>query len=237
MSEIHKAPKAKRTRRLFMAELSRESDASVVTRMVSRLDELLGELLQAAFIVDGKESARLLQSGPRSPLGSLSSRASACYCLALIPKWVFEHLEIMRKIRNDFAHTTRRQRFSDPPVCDHCQGLISLVRIAMTRAGKPHVPDPRFDFEVSAFEVQCLLEHCIQRVRRMEWVPMGGSDAARLTPEALETWKGRLERHPQDHEPIRSWYSNNEHGRDEMENPPPKRKRAPRPARKVKRNG
>jgi DNA-binding MltR family transcriptional regulator len=57
------------------------------------------------------------------PLGTFSSRIGLAYLVGRISKTVYENLETIRKIRNDFAHTRDDLQFSCQGISDRCKNL------------------------------------------------------------------------------------------------------------------
>ena len=113
--------------------LREESDRGAVLVGAAFLDDLLQELL-AAFFVDpaslssAKERDRL--NGlfqPNGAAGSFSSRITLAYALGLISKRDCDDLNLVREIRNDFAHKLRYASFSDDSIHDRCANL-GIVR-------------------------------------------------------------------------------------------------------------
>ena len=75
----------------------------------------------AAFILRGAPSKRLLDEF-NGPLGNFSSRVIAAHALGLISKEEYADLNVVRKIRNKFAHD-HRASFSDQDIAQMCKGL------------------------------------------------------------------------------------------------------------------
>ena len=48
------------------------------------------------------------------PLGTFSSRIALGYTVDLLPPWLYRNLEIVRQIRNDFAHGYTPADFTQP---------------------------------------------------------------------------------------------------------------------------
>ncbi len=88
----------------FLHKLNKESDRGAVLISGIILDERLKNIL-TSFLLRHKTSEELLE-GFNAPLGTFSARISACFALGRIQKNEFEELNLIRKIRNEFAHTT-----------------------------------------------------------------------------------------------------------------------------------
>jgi mannitol operon repressor len=113
-------PEHLRDAMMFVAELSRESVRGKVLIATGFIEHQLRNVL-AAFLVEGTDAARLLD-GPNAPLGSFSARICACHALGLITDDENHDLELIRKIRNEFAHKTQVS-FDLPNVRDRCTAL------------------------------------------------------------------------------------------------------------------
>jgi len=84
------------------------------------LDMLLGDTI-TAFLVDNGSAEKLL-SGFNAPLGSLSTRIAACHALGLITDEEAKRSDILRKVRNEFAHKVE-VTFENRAVKDLCNNL------------------------------------------------------------------------------------------------------------------
>ncbi|MCH7692683.1 MAG: transcriptional regulator [Proteobacteria bacterium] len=104
----------------FLEHLKIESERGQVLISAAMLDDLLMQIIQA-FLIKG-DSANKLLSGFNAPLGSLSSRVEAAHALGLISREERSDATIIRKIRNEFAHTLAVS-FEDQQVKDKCAAL------------------------------------------------------------------------------------------------------------------
>lgn len=104
----------------FLPELNKESDRGVVLIVTSFIDELMRRTL-LAFFIESKASVALVE-GFNAPLGTFSTRISAAFALGLITDREFRDCEILRKVRNKFAHHIHVS-FGDPSIRDVCLNL------------------------------------------------------------------------------------------------------------------
>ncbi len=109
----------------FLPELNKESDRGCVMVACSYLDELLRRTL-LAFLVEVPTSVDLVE-GFNAPLGTMSTRAAAAYSLGLIREKEFKELEILRRLRNRFAHGVHVS-FDMQDVKALCQNLTMSAR-------------------------------------------------------------------------------------------------------------
>lgn len=97
-----------------------ESDRSAAILTASFIDDLLSEMLQA-FLIEDKEVKNLFKG--YSPLSSFSARIDVAYALGLITAEMKADLNVIRKIRNHFAHHWDNTGFEIAPVSDFCQNF------------------------------------------------------------------------------------------------------------------
>jgi len=100
--------------------LNRESPRGKVLISCGYIEELLKEVI-AAFLIRGKPKDDLLGGGS-APLGSLWARTRMCFCLGLLSEQEYHDLEIIRGIRNDFAHQVDTT-FEMQSIKDRCANL------------------------------------------------------------------------------------------------------------------
>jgi DNA-binding MltR family transcriptional regulator len=104
--------------RSFLAAVNNESDRGVALSIAEFLNFSLADLLKSYFV--DAPSARALLEGFSAPLGDFSSRIKAAHAVGLLNDVQYSDLEVIRKIRNDFAHTWNEVSFFD-------QRIASLV--------------------------------------------------------------------------------------------------------------
>jgi DNA-binding MltR family transcriptional regulator len=191
----------------FRSTLSEETDRGCALMAASFLDEQLRELLEMC-LVDDPEKEKFL--GPQSPLGSFSARITAAFLLGKISKLAFRDLNLIRKIRNKFGHTSRPIRFSDEPIKDLCRefhycsrdqkddprkrftntvlGVLSFIHAsavgAQTLPVKEEVEPSSEDVEKAATRVNELVKRELQKIEELYQ-----NDVHRLVDELKE---GRL---------------------------------------------
>lgn len=101
----------------FLDLLQKESDRGQVLISTGFLEQQLKDVL-LAFMRDTPESQELF-AGANAPLGSFSSRITACFSLGLITEPEHHDLHLLRKIRNSFAHHIHTS-FETQSVIDRC---------------------------------------------------------------------------------------------------------------------
>lgn len=112
----------------FYDELKEETDRGCAFVGAAMLDEHLRQLLGAFFVDDSEEVGHLLDNAD-APLGSFSSRIRTAYCLGLISEEVKNDLNIIREIRNSFAHRLHGLDFDSESIRAYCGNLKSCVEL------------------------------------------------------------------------------------------------------------
>jgi mannitol operon repressor len=148
----------------FLHDLSFESDRGQVLLCCAYLDDLLRDTLKA-FFIEGSEADRLLE-GFNAPIGTFSARVTTAYCCGLISELEHRELTILRKIRNEFAHS-KTAAFSDKKISDLCANLaLSVPDIPGNRIV---APSPRFGTAAIALIAQLTNRpHYIRKQRRSQ---------------------------------------------------------------------
>jgi DNA-binding MltR family transcriptional regulator len=104
----------------FLDALNKESHRGAVLISCSYIDEQLRQII-LAYMLNNPESLKLLV-GYNAPSGTFSARVTAAYSLALISEIEYQECNVLRKIRNEFAHSVSAS-FSDQNIIDLCKGL------------------------------------------------------------------------------------------------------------------
>jgi hypothetical protein len=86
----------------FLTLVGKQDERAMVLSLATFLEDTLGRLLQAYFR-DCKATRELVE-GFNAPLGTLGSRIKAVWAFGLVTEDQFKDMEILRKIRNHFAH-------------------------------------------------------------------------------------------------------------------------------------
>ncbi|MGC4004703.1 MAG: hypothetical protein QM811_16915 [Pirellulales bacterium] len=105
----------------FHEELFRESDRGCALFAGAFLDVQLVELLKLYLVVNTSIDKELFKG--TSPLSTFSSRITISYYLGLVSKSLKGELDIIRKIRNEFAHELRVNSFEIETVKNRCVAL------------------------------------------------------------------------------------------------------------------
>jgi hypothetical protein len=109
----------------FVLGLAEEGERSAVVLGASRADALLEELLRTALKRHPGGSDNLFD--PDRPLGTFSARIALAFRMGVIDDSCGHALQMLRKIRNDFAHSSSRATLSESR---HRSRVVELVREA-----------------------------------------------------------------------------------------------------------
>ena len=142
-------------------EINVKSDRALVITLGSILDTQLESLLKSLLIKDNKRDEKLFNNN--SPLSNFSSKISMCYYLGIISKYEYEALEIIRKIRNIFAHEIEIKKLEDS------QSIRDLCKI-LNIPEEIYIPDNFFisgKEEIIKFEDMSLSEKIIKVFKNM----------------------------------------------------------------------
>jgi mannitol operon repressor len=104
----------------FLDHLNAESERGQVLISAAMIDDLLLRTL-TAFLIQGESADRLL-SGFNAPLGTLSARIEMAAALGLINDTERHDATMIRKIRNEFAHTLQAS-FDMDSIKSRCAAL------------------------------------------------------------------------------------------------------------------
>ena len=87
-----------------LSELHRRTHAGTVITASTQIENVLEKLLLAYMrSLTKKEHARLFRG--YGPLSSFAAKTDMAYALKMIPKSMFEALNILRRLRNEIAHS------------------------------------------------------------------------------------------------------------------------------------
>jgi hypothetical protein len=116
----------------FVAALKGESDRACAILGASLLEELLLRLFQKSLLEDAPKE---LFEG-NGPLSTFSGRIKLAYFLGMISTDEYSELDLIRRIRNDFAHAFDHQlSFDTKPVAGRARAL-RFAELLAENAGK-----------------------------------------------------------------------------------------------------
>lgn len=109
----------------FLEEFNKETERGAALAAAAFLDDLLLRII-SAFLRQTDASSDLL-NGFNAPLGSLAARIAASYALGLISDDERDECDLIRKIRNEFAHKVKMS-FETERIRRLCSGLKYSAR-------------------------------------------------------------------------------------------------------------
>jgi len=130
----------------FFTEFYEESPRGAVIIAIVLFDAQLEKLLENQFICEPK-SIKLLFDEKSGSLSNFYGKTELAYRLGLIDKEAFNDLNIIRKIRNEFAHNMINLSFQDKKIVDYCNKL-NYGNIPL--GGKSKTPEKKFQIAVAA---------------------------------------------------------------------------------------
>ena len=97
-----------------------ESERGIVLINATILDDVLKQSIESHLV--GHKDVKRLTEGFNAPIGILHSRILLSFAIGLISEDEYKQLELIRKIRNEFAHNVEAS-FQSQRVVSHCHLL------------------------------------------------------------------------------------------------------------------
>jgi len=135
----------------FKENVKEESDRAMVIIAASMIDQALEAALRGRLVQLHTTEDPLFESS-YAPLADFSAKIDLAYRIGLLPPNYAKGLHLIRKIRNEFAHSASRCTFEEPSVRNRMQELNKSLGVAdAARANKLDFPQGlRGDFEATA---------------------------------------------------------------------------------------
>jgi hypothetical protein len=141
-------------------------------------DELKSNLDNTTIGDDDSVHERLFRTN--GPLGSLSSRMALAYSIHLIGKRTLDDLDILRDIRNKFAHFMTLEsfkatmRFESPWVAKECNKLWIAKNDFLLRTGQPWIVEenlghPRGKFTFTVKRIAQIIRQASHELQFRRW--------------------------------------------------------------------
>jgi DNA-binding MltR family transcriptional regulator len=105
----------------IVSQLAKESDRGIALISTAYMDDLLQVMIRGAMVDDKEAVDKLL--GPNGAASGFAARINLAYLMGLISPNLRHDLNIMRDIRNAFAHYHQKVTFKDEDVADRCRSL------------------------------------------------------------------------------------------------------------------
>lgn len=113
----------------FRTSLMSETDRGSVLMAAAFIEDKLLQMLQD-FMVENESIQKKIFEG-NGVLATFSSKIQVAYLLGLIPKNIFDDLNILRRLRNDFAHNAKPISFKTDYIKDRCEALQVVSKTAL----------------------------------------------------------------------------------------------------------
>lgn len=144
----------------LLKEIEEQTDRGAVLVITAWIEEQLRAALSTKF-VDSDQSKKKAFEG-NGPLSTFSAKIELAFLLGLISKQDYSDLTIIRKIRNEFAHTILNDdsdplNFNNPHISDRCYSL-------------KYITDEKFDSPRHSF-----LRNCVAIWADLELIVMEGN--------------------------------------------------------------
>lgn len=174
----------------FTDELQRETDRGLALVGAALIDDRLSQTLRS-FFCDGKAAGNLLKEG-EAPLGTFSSRIELCFALGLIDEFEYHEINLIRKVRNEFAHSKHGTTFQTEKIKSLCSNLQAHLP---EESGYP-TKDSRFRLVNSIVAVVLRLYY------RPEWVAKERRTPKTWVPKDATKWRSITEEKPPEGVPV-----------------------------------
>ena len=107
----------------FLDEFQQETDRGAALVGAALIDLKLADTLRSFMV--SPAAARSLLDGGTAALGTFSARIKATFALGLIDDNERRECDIIRRVRNEFAHRPHGVGFDDPAIATFCERLQS----------------------------------------------------------------------------------------------------------------
>ena len=109
----------------YTAQLEHESERGTVIVSAALMDEALEDLIKAKLVPSPEKEDELFV-GAYATLGNFSAKIDFAYRLGLIGLSTRNSLHLIRKLRNDFAHSSLKESFESNRVKSRVRELFKL---------------------------------------------------------------------------------------------------------------
>jgi DNA-binding MltR family transcriptional regulator len=149
---------------MMEAEFFGESDRAVII-LAATLDDYAIEIALRQVLRKDESTDDLFEQGP---LGSFSAKIKIGFALNLFDKVTKHDLNIIREVRNGFAHDRRPLTFATPEVADMCKHLklpdyksvaipTGYLKVAKDKSAAKDMKNPKTRYIVACFTISHFL--------------------------------------------------------------------------------
>lgn len=140
----------------MLAEVKIETDRSCALIIAANLENRLKDLLTDFFISMSPTALKEIFEGT-NPLSTFSSRITIAFSLGLLSEQEYHDLNLIRRIRNSFAHEEHGWSFSTQIVKDRCSSFKLFSEARIKNAAITGDYSPRDRFQIVAISITLLL--------------------------------------------------------------------------------
>jgi DNA-binding MltR family transcriptional regulator len=137
-----------------IAMFTKQTDRGCALVAAAWVDDALAAYVRAVLRPEQQLADQLFQS--EGPLGTFSSHIKIAYMLGLIEQYEYKDLEIIRSIRNEFAHVRQNLRFTTQHIKARCNNLHAAKAFHLGAGSAIRSPRQKFLLSVY-FLADCLL--------------------------------------------------------------------------------
>ena len=132
----------------MVASANKESDRGCALILSANLDNRLSELLRNLCVKEPPKSQKDLFSKSNFP-STFSSRIDMCYALGQIGEEEYRDMNLIRKIRNEFAHHEDGLSFETAEIRQRCFAFGLVKEMEDDYPSPEHqIPEPRNRFQL-----------------------------------------------------------------------------------------
>jgi len=142
----------------LLPQFQQESERGSALLAGALLDDVLAERLKDFFVADPNAVKAMM--GVERPLGTFGARIQMGYLLGFFGPETRKALEIIKDVRNSFAHYHQLAHYTDPEVSRVCLTLLpGWIEAVMDGQDHPTCKEPRRRFQAAvAFLIVRLLQ-------------------------------------------------------------------------------
>ena len=152
----------RREANLLFESLQKESDRGDALVNAAFFDTTLERLLRARFCYGDAKRAKLIEPlfDAFGPLSTFSAKIRISYAIDLLHESMANDLDLVRRIRNAFAHSLEPKTFQDPTITRMVDNLAAFGAAKVNVDFEKLPPDrvSRFKFDVTCSRIGALLQ-------------------------------------------------------------------------------
>jgi DNA-binding MltR family transcriptional regulator len=162
----------------FLKEFTTSDDRSCAILGASYVEFLLEQALRDVFVQDEEAQQQLLSD--RGPLGTFSAKIELAYCLGLITKDERDDLNLIRKVRNDFAHKLKSLNFMNDGIRSRCLEMKLPREYSSEELGQSfsdvYKSDPKQIYMFDVFVLSNIFEIAFSRWAKQVYKSLSAAD-------------------------------------------------------------